>query len=407
MVSLIRLFRGYVIFSVTGSYPERFVNILICSGINVWGVRSRDGVVYCCARASDYRFIRKLRRRTGSKIHVERKRGLPFLIHRNRERVGLLVGVFCFIAVFKILSLFVWNVDLYGFENMSYNHAKDVMEKVGVYEGAYGKYESLKNIQTRALIEFESVSWITVNVDGSQGEVNISEVTEKNKSNDEKSYNIKADIDAQIIRVDAYSGLSVVKSGDAVVRGNLLISGFVETELGGTHLDTAEGVVWARTERTERFSVPKNAGVTEYDPDFRNRYSCRIFGFVVPLTFSDYGKSGNYFTFLNEKKASFNDRNASVSVIGENVYFYGEKEDNFDEGEAESIFNAEVLLGELFNYGDKKIVERTVKRSDDRENFYFDVKYICEEDIGVKSEIILDDNFSIDTNTEFDEEVTE
>ena len=142
MVKLIRLFRGYVIFSIMGSYPERFVNTMICSGVNVWGVRSRNGVVYCCARASDYRFIKKLRHRTGSKIRVQRKRGLPFLLNRNKERVGLLLGVFCFIAVFKILSMFVWNVDLYGFENMSYNHAKDVMESVGVYEGAYGKWKS-------------------------------------------------------------------------------------------------------------------------------------------------------------------------------------------------------------------------------------------------------------------------
>ena len=273
---------------------------------------------------------------------------------------------------------------------MSYNHVKDVMKSVGVYEGAYGNYESLKNIQTKAMIDFDNVSWITVNVDGSCAEVNISETEEKESVIDSSPCNIKAETDGQVIRVDAYSGMSAVKSGDAVVKGNLLISGVVETELGGTHLEHASGLVWARTERSERFIVEKNCGFSEYESNPSKRYSANIFNITVPLTFSHFSPERNYFNFIEENRAEFKGRSASVSLVGESVYFYDEKEIARSESLADEVFNAEMLLNELFCYGDKKIIDRAIMHSADKENYYYEVRYVCEEDIGESSEIIVD-----------------
>ena len=396
MVKLLRFLRGYIVFIISGSCPEKFVNILTYNGVNVWGVQSRDGIVYCTTLAVNYKHIRRLSRRTSNKVRVKSKYGLPFFINRNKDRVGLPIGAVCFLLVFKLLSMFLWNIDIYGFTDISYNKAKSVMESVGIYEGAYAAFDSLNNIQTKAMIEFENVSWITVNVDGSKGEVNISEVTQKGGiMNADAHYNIKANVDAQIIRVDGYSGSAVVKSGDAVAKGNLLISGFVQTELGGTHLSTADGVVWAKTEHTESFSVPKTYTTAEYNPDSKCRYSCRLFNIVIPLKFDNYDTTDNHFSFVSEHKASFQDETASLSLINENVYFYDNDNITLNERTAENILKTEMLLNELFHYGDKKIISRTVESSVDDKNFNYTVKYNCEENIGEKSEIIIDDNFNI------------
>lgn len=406
MVKLLRILRGYVVFMISGSRPEKFVNILTYNGVNVWGVKSKDGVVYCTTLAVNYKHIRRLSRRTRNKVCIKSKHGIPFFINRNKDRVGLPIGFACSLIIFKLLSMFLWNIDIYGFNNISYNKAKSVMESVGIYEGAYGRFDSLKNIQTKAMIEFENVSWITVNVDGSKGEVNISEVTEKGEIKDDIPYNIKADTDAQIIRVDAYSGSAVVKSGDAVAKGNLLISGFVETELGGTHLSTADGIVWAKTEHTESFSVPKTYTFAAYNPNCKNRNSCRLFNIVIPLKFDNYNTTDNYFSFISERKASFQNETASLSLINENIYFYDTDNVTLDKNSAENIFKTNMLLNELFNYGDKKIISRTVESSVDDKNFNYNVVYNCEEDIGEKSEIILEDNFVI-SNEDTAEDTTE
>ena len=404
MVKLLRFLRGYVVFMISGSCPEKFVNILTYNGVNVWGVKSRDGIVYCTTLAVNYRHIRRLSRRSSCRIRIKSKHGLPFFINRNKDRIGLPIGLVCFFTVFKLLSMFLWNIDIYGFNDISYNRAKSVMESVGIYEGVRNTFESLNNIQTKAMIEFENVSWITVNVDGSKGEVNISEITEKGEIKDDTPYNIKADIDAQIIRVDAYTGSAVVKSGDAVAEGNLLISGFVETELGGTHLSTADGIVWAKTERAENFEIPKSYTTAAYNPQCSNRLSCRLFNIVIPLKFEYYNPDDNYLSFISERKASFQDETASLSLINENIYFYNTNYVTVDKSLAENIFKSEMLLNELFNYGDKKIISRTIGSSADNENLNYIVKYNCEEDIGVKSEIILENNFSISNESDSETE---
>ena len=76
MVKLLRFLRGYIVFMVSGSYPEKFVNILTYNGVNVWGVRSKDGIVYCTTLAANYRHIRRLSRRTRNKIRIKARNSL-------------------------------------------------------------------------------------------------------------------------------------------------------------------------------------------------------------------------------------------------------------------------------------------------------------------------------------------
>lgn len=397
---------------ITGSYPEKFVNLCIYNGVNVWGVQSKEGTVYCRTLASNYSTIRRLSRRTSAKIRIKRKVGLPFILRKNRDRVGIPIGIMCFLIIFKVLSLFVWNIDIYGFDNMSYTDARDVLQRVGVYEGARNSYESLKNIETKAMIEFGNVSWITVNIDGSRGDVKISETIKEGEIlDDSKPCNIKADADGQIIRVDAYSGMAVVKRGDAVVKGNLLISGVVETELGGTHLEHSSGVVWARTSRNEIITIPKQLNAVNCRQDAENRYSLKLFNLVIPVSLKTLPNNGNYLSYIDETKASFRGERASVSLVKESIFPYEMNKISIDSTKAENLFKTEMLLKELFSYNDKKIISRNIENSTDNENYIYYVNYECEEDIGEKSDILLDDDFEInnteksDTDTDTDSSV--
>lgn len=400
MVRLLRLLRGYVVFAVTGSCPERFINTCIYNGVNVWGVRSKEGVVYCSALAANYKTIKSLSRHRSVTVRLKRKRGLPFILNRNKKRVGLLIGAACFMAILKVLSLFVWNIDITGGETISTFQARETMRDVGIYEGMYGKVDSVKNIQTWAMIEFGNVSWLTVNLDGSYGEVNITESVAKGEiANNTKPSNIKADCDAQIIRVDVYSGAPAVVSGDAVVKGNLLISGVVSNEQGGLEMVRSDGVVWARTAREESFNFPAQYSFADYSDEPLSRYSCKIFNIVFPLTGKCIDKDQTCFYIINENRAQFNGNTASLSLINESIYPYEITSAKLSESEADSRFSAEKLLCELFNYSDRDIISADVEKAFDGENYSYTVAYECEENIGEESEIIIDDSFVIDNES--------
>lgn len=403
MVRLLRFLRGYVVFAVTGSYPEKFVNLCIYNGLNIWGVQSKEGTVYCRTLASNYSTIRRLSRSRSVKVRIKSKAGIPFILRKNRDRVGIPIGIVCFLIIFKLLSLFVWNIDIYGFDTISYTAAKDVLQRVGVYEGALNSYDSLKNIETKAMIEFGNVSWITVNIDGSRGDVKISEVIEEGEIlDDSKPCNIKAETDGQIIRVDAYSGMSMVKSGDAVVKGNLLISGIVETELGGTHLEHSSGIVWAKTSRLEKITIPKLLNAVNCCGEEKDRYSLKLFNLVIPLSMRNLPDNGDCLSYIDETKACFRGERASVSLIKESIFPYERHTIEVDGNKAEKLFKTEMLLKELFSYNDKKIISRSIESSADNSNYIYSVNYECEEDIGEKSDILIDGDFKINNSAETD-----
>lgn len=398
MIRLLRFLRGYVIFTVTGSYPERLVNICIFNGVNVWGIKSKEGVVYCCAMAANYKAIRRLSHKTSAKIRIKRKCGLPFILKRNSKRKGLLIGFCLMLAILKVLSMFVWVIDFKGFESFSTSYAKEIMSQVGISEGVYSGFDNIKNMQTKAMMMLENVSWLSINVDGSYAEINMSESVPKGEvSDNQKPANIKAECDAQILRVDAYGGVPSVRSGDAVVKGNLLISGIAENENGGIALMRADGVVWASTKYSETISIQKAQTKIEYgEPE--TRYACRLFNILIPLTYKCNSQGRNIY-LADEQRASFNGNNASLSLITENIYPYRANQYNIDETTAEEQFKTKVMLNELFKYNDKKIVSRNIEKSADSNKISYEIFYECEEDIGYSDEIITEDNFRIDNDS--------
>ena len=388
-MKIIRFFKGYVTLELSGSMPERFVNVLIQNGVAVWGVKSINGNVYCRTSAGNFKYIKRLVKNKSVSVHITEKLGLPFILNKHKNRKGLLVGAFLFFAVFRLLSSFVWNIDYYGFDNMSVSHVKDVMQSVGVYEGAYNKFDSLSDLRNKALIALGNASWITVNVNGTSGEVNITE-TIKAEPETDTPCNIVADCDAQIIRVDAQRGMSVVKSGDAVAKGNLLISGIIETPLGSTVIDTAQGAVIAKTSRTQEIIVPKQYIYKSIDTNAIQRKNVKLFGILIPLSFHNVGANREYLSFTDEQRLEFHNRKASLSILSEDIYYYTDKNVIMTEKNINDYINTELLLREVFEYGDKKIIGRSINITAEEDNYNCIAEYELEENIAVKKQILFE-----------------
>lgn len=113
----------------------------------------------------------------------------------------------------------------------------------------------------RALLELEDVGFLTINIKGIRAEVVVREAPVKPEIVDKnKRADVVAVRDGVILEVGAKAGKEMVKEGDAVLKGEVLISGLVTYENGtGESFSSrqlrAEGEVWAITERT-RMPLP-------------------------------------------------------------------------------------------------------------------------------------------------------
>ena len=74
---------GYVNIKVESYFIERFINICISKKIFLWNIkRKKSTILYANISIKDYKRLKEIVRKTKSKVKIENKKGLPFIIHK-------------------------------------------------------------------------------------------------------------------------------------------------------------------------------------------------------------------------------------------------------------------------------------------------------------------------------------
>ena len=271
-----------VLIECEGGFPERFLNEAAQREVMLWDV-SRHGIsLFCCCKAADYRTLRFAARAASVRMRVRERQGLPFLLRPFRLRWGLLAGAAVFVLLLQLLSSRVWIVRIAGNEQVTDESIREVLRPLGVYEGAAPAAIDLPALQLTALERLPDIVWMTVNVEGSTATVEVRERQESQSVAPDEPANIVATCDGVIVRIDAVSGQAMVKAGDAVTEGTLLISGVMDSKVGPL-LKHAEGTVMARTTRTLAVTVPFEERVPSPAPRIITRPCLYFLGVRIPL----------------------------------------------------------------------------------------------------------------------------
>lgn len=392
---IIRFFLGYVSFTACGNSIERFFNLVARSDVTIWNIKSvfspetHQRCAIADVSASEYKFLRPLAKKSGLKLKVKKKSGFIFFLKKYKKRIGLFLGVFVFFITIHMLSLYVWVVRVQGNVNLTESEIQTVISDLGLKPGILKKYIDTSEIEHATMIHFNNLSWVSVNIEGCFATVLVNESFEPPEIvPKDKPCNIKARCPGQILRMEVYGGQQEVKNGDAVVEGQLLVSGIVDDQIGGTSIIHANAKAIAATTyevknnisfyTTENFETGKN---------FLNR-RLHILGLDIPITFQSKPQ-GNY------------EVNTSTDIL--NVYgiplpisIYKEIWSEHDEIEKTlSIKEAKVLAEKNFeenkqkNFQNKKIIREHREEKVSNESYLLSVTVYCEEDIAVEEPIDL------------------
>lgn len=251
-VKLTRWLIGCVQFRVLGGSLERFLNQCARSGIYLWDIH---GAPNCGASvaAGSYRDLHRCARRAGCRLRVVKRYGFPFATRGIRKRRGILAGSVLFVVVIMILSMHVWSIEIVGNRTIPTSEMEDALHSMGVDIGTMKKNIDPHKLQQALMLKFPKISWLSVNTRGCTAEIHLQEKIDKPPIAPPKKVdpcNIRAGVTGQILSMEVYIGTPQVKEGDAVVEGQLLISGVVEDSLGYTTLKRASGKIMAETTRS-------------------------------------------------------------------------------------------------------------------------------------------------------------
>jgi similar to stage IV sporulation protein len=212
-------------------------------------------------------------------------------IYKYRFRYGVILGILIFVFLITYLSSFLWAIDVTGNSRLTEQEIKTILRDCGVYEGV--KLKDINNdlVRIKAMSRSKDIAWISVNVRGIRAEVVVAESQRAPEKEEEaQCANIVAGYDGLITGIVIERGTQMVKVGETVKKGDLLVSGIIEERDGDVTFVNASAKVYAQTERAITVEQPyKIEKVTQTDGKLQ-RFSLECFGKKINFSFK-YGLS--------------------------------------------------------------------------------------------------------------------
>lgn len=218
---------GMVTVKLKGKNLEKVVNMAMARGIFLWNIKKNDEGISFRVRQSGFTALQSISAEGGFELEATRRQGLPFFKQVLKRRMGFLAGAFFFVAALYFLSSFIWFVEVSGNRILDEERVLDNAHRLGVYRGAAKWSFSTRDVEDALLRNISEISYVRINVKGVKARI---EIVEKVLPSQEITgpCHIVAVRDGVVDDILVLNGQAAVKSGDVVVKGDLLISGLLD-----------------------------------------------------------------------------------------------------------------------------------------------------------------------------------
>lgn len=387
VLNFLRFITGYVCFTAKGGFPERFLNLCRMRGIILWDLRSIDGIIHARTDRSGYRRIRSVAKKSGMKVRIAKKCGLPFFLNRHSHRAGLIAGACFCLAMLCILSTRIWSIDVIGNSRVAPEEIIGVFEELGIKKGTPERKIDINSVEIAALKRLPELTWLNINISGSAAVIEVRERVAKPETDESgEPSDIVAARDGQIVILRPFNGTQEQKIGNAVLKGDLLISGIEENRDLSVSFCRAKGYVVARTLRSISFTqcceiqvmtntAQKKSYILDFlffsiplgrtpDNAYREKTELRINGVTLPVALTECTQTvakGSAVTLSKEKSKLL----ASVGFFEDctNQLRYVRTEEtqiSFVQSEKSCSFGGEFVCLENIGEEREKLIEQSV-----------------------------------------------
>lgn len=308
LLSLYNFFKGYVVVQVKGFSTERFVNLATYNKIYLWDIRKIDSGIQIKVSIKGFKLLKKYARKTGCKIKIVKKSGMPFKINRYRKRKIFAGGLIFFIISMYLLSSFVWLIKIEGNERVNSEEILRFCSRCNFKVGSFKSKLNLKSLEKQLLNNFGDISWVNIKLNGTSAIIQLKETIPKQDIIDTNTpCNVIAKKDGLIENITASAGTPKVKQKDVVKKGDVLVDSQITIENNNAESSEptveyvhAQAQVTAKTCYEINFSVPYEYTEKKYTGKMKKVYQLECFN--KKLKFFSGIRYLNYDKITNEKQ---------------------------------------------------------------------------------------------------------
>ncbi len=399
MVELLKNLKGYLRIKVWGFSPERFINLCGNKDILLWDIVKDGDAYYMSISLQSFYKLRPIVRKTGTKVAILQRYGLPFFIPVLFQRKIFILGCMITISFWYISSLFIWDIKLSG----NYQITEDsFMRFLKQYEVTIGMKKSeldIEAMEKEIRKVFPQITWTSAKLSGTKLLIEVKEndapiinaVVEQVDGSD-----LVAEYDGKITAMIVRNGVPKVAIGDEITKGTVLVEGSIPIYNEDTTIREynyvkadADIILEHRLQFTERLSFDYVS--KEYTGRTEKRYYLRLgnheirFGADNPFLVCD--------SVIRESRPTVFEKLSIPIYFGSYTYReYQNTEHEYTLEQAEEILNEKlsIFIASLTEKG-VQIIEKNVKIDTNSGTWIIQGDFLVQESIGVDVSIVKQD----------------
>ena len=356
MLQFIRFLKGYLLIRVCGNAPERFINLCSNHQIFLWDIQIHEEFYTMKIGLSDFYRIKGFTRKTGTKVVVTERFGLPFLSVGMKKRKVFLAGIIISLGFWLLMSAHIWTIQITGNYYITEDVFMDFLTENGIVHGMKKSKVPVEDLEKAIRNEFPIVTWTSVKVDGSKLLIHIKEnelLKEEDRSKeqekaDEKGFDLVAQTDGTIVSIVTRSGVPLVQEGQEVKKGDILVQGAIPilSEDGTVRryeFCEADADIMLECRKTYVEEVPLFYREKNYSGREKRRSFVEIGAHRV--RFSIFGIPYEEYDQLEQKKEVilFHTFHLPIYYGSETIREYTGSEKNYTKDEIKEIFTHKIL----------------------------------------------------------------
>lgn len=350
MVGIIRYFKGYVKIRVSGFSPERFMNLCGNHGILLWNVK-RDRKEYTMfIHLSDIWELRPIARKTGTRVVVLKRYGLPFFIPHILHRKTLVLGCTLMVVALIISSHYIWKIQYEGNVKITDDAMEYLLKQQDIRIGSKRKSVNLMAIENMIRNSFPEITWVSVRLDGTKLQITIKEndapLVEEDLGTPE-GVDLISKYDGTIVSIVVRRGVPNITAGKEVRAGDVLVYGQVpvyqeDGTVKGYQMVDPQAEIWMEHEIAYEYRLPFFHQYQEYTGREEKDHYVRVGNMI--LGGIKMGSFLNYDSIRKESSLSVFEKLSIPIYFGSIIHReYHFLEQEYPLQEAERLLNEEIL----------------------------------------------------------------
>lgn len=301
-------YKGYITLKVKTNQAERFLNIAVNNNIYIWNlIRISENEMTFNVSVKGFKKLRKIAYETKAKVKIIKKTGAFRLIRKIKSKKVILLGFLPGILFLIFLGSLILDIEITGNETVPDEVILQKLSEIDLQKFKLRSNIDSDKISVKLINDLDNIAWVGVTEQGTKLTI---EIKERKMPPEMIPLDVPCHIiakkDGIIHKMNVRNGEASVTLNQVVTKGQLLVSGIINTQFDGQRYVHSMADIIART-WWEKFLDVK---LYEYEKNFTGNKQNKIFlklfskefdlsfGSVIPYFNSEESVKRYVFGFL-------------------------------------------------------------------------------------------------------------